>query len=682
MIASRSRVWWHRCSAAGVLVALASCSSNSFTPEPFEDVEPGAVSGELEVYIADYEDGTTETRYMLKNAAGEETKLLFAQEPKITPGSRIHVWGGPSRDGSLRVDQYKVSARSTADLETQAQPVINPTPRAPRHVCPVLVETGGTGTITVDSINNQFHTGPKSVNQFYIENSYGMDSLTGKTYGPTPYPMTTCDTSGLSKKVKSDILAADATSASCKQWSFVMVGKVSACSWGGLAQVGNPTSPKSDTWYNNSIGCVVTVQEPGHNYGMNHSSSMTCTGGAPIADDMTSCTHSEYGDRFDPMGGGCRHMNGYQKWYQNWMQKCNGVKTANSGTFHIMPLEKACNGLQTLELMFPGGKTRLFNRPAGGGGSAGMDTLTSWYLEYRTPIGSFDVGMTPQVLVHVGPDASVTSKGGGPHMWLVDASATAAPGKLGSNPGMVAGGTFSDPAGGLTVTVMSMDADKAVVNVQYAAGTGGATCVDGTMFAPPGDEMCIPPVSTPPDGGWPDTGTGGKGGTGGTGGKDGGSGTAGTGGTAAGAGGVGGTAGTGGGAAGKAGSGGTAGTGGATGGAAGTGTGGATGGAGGVTGGAGGATGGTGGATGGTGGTGGATKGTGGATGGAGGATGGSGGGETGGTRPPPTTGGDGDPPDGCGCRIASPSSSGKLAGLFGLGLGAVFASRRRRRRA
>ena len=681
MIASRSRVWWHRCSAAGVLVVLASCSSNSFTPEPFEDVEPGALTGHLEVQIADYEDGTTETRYLLKNAAGDETRLHFALEPKIDPGSRIHVWGGPSRDGiGIKVEQFKVAARPGGDLQAQAQPIINPTPRAPRPVCPVLVTTSaGTYTITTDAIDKQFHTGPKSVNAFYIENSYGMDSLTGKTFGPVDYPMTTCDTKGLSSSVKAQLQAeAGADVANCKQWSFVMVPKVSACSWGGLASVGSPTAPAKDTWYNNSIGCVVTVQEPGHNYGMNHSSSMVCTGGTPIADDMTSCTHNEYGDRFDPMGGGCRHMNGYQKWYQQWMQKCNGVKTANSGTFHLMPLEKACNGLQTLELMFPGGKTRLFNRPAGGGGSAGMDTLTSWYLEYRTPVGLFDgtgaggTAIVPQVLVHVGPDASVTSKGGGPHMWLVDASAGAKAGAaISTNPGMIAGGTFSDPAGGLTVTVMSMDADKAVINVQYAAGTGGATCVDGTMFTAPGDETCIPPVNTPPDGGWPDVGTGGKGGTGGTGGKDAGGGTAGTG--TAGTTGVGGTAGTGGA------TGGTAGTGGATGGAGGTG--GATGG----TSGTGGATTGTGGATTGTGGattgTGGATTGTGGATTGTGGGTtGGAGGGETGGTRTT-GTGGGGDDGGGCGCRVASPASGGKLASILGLGLGAVFASRRRRRR-
>jgi MYXO-CTERM domain-containing protein len=627
MIASRSRIWWHQFSVAGVLVALASCSSNAYTPEPTEEVEPGAISGELAVYIADYDDGTTETRYMLKNAAGEETRLHFSMEPTIAPGSHIHVWGGPTSDG-IRVEQYKVAARPTGDIESQAQPKINPTPRAPRDVCPALVQiSGGTGTITIDQIEQQFHVGPKSVNAFYIENSYGKDSVVGATYGPLDYTAAAgCDTNGLTKALKPMIQAQDPN---CKQFSWVMVPKVSGCAWSGLASVGSPTSPAQDTWYNASIGCVVTVQEPGHNYGMNHSSSMTCSNAAFFSDDLTTCTHSEYGDKFDPMGGGCRHMNGYQKWYQTWLEGCNGVKTGASGTFNLMPMETACNGLQTLELTVPGAKTRLFNRPAGGGGSAGMDTLTSYYLEYRTSQGLFDTGMTPQVLVHVGPDATVTSKGGGPHMWLVDASVGAKAGALGANPGMVAGGTFSDPAGGLTVTVMSMDATKAVIQVDYTAGTGGATCVDGSAFTPPGDETCAGTVS---DAGPPPPQPEGGGGKGGT------AGAAGAGGKA-GAAGAGGSAGKGG-----AGAGGAAGTSGAAGAAGTAGTGGVAG--------AGGS-----------------------------GATGGSAGGDTGGTTGGRTPTGGGGNTGGCGCRIASPTSEGKLAGLLALGLGTVFASRRRRRR-
>src|SRR5438445_4188811 len=93
MIVRRSRAWWQQFSAAGVLAALASCSSGSTLPEPVEDNDPGSISGELVVYIATNEDGTGETQYMLRNEAGDERRLLFDTEPEVEPGAKVHVWG-------------------------------------------------------------------------------------------------------------------------------------------------------------------------------------------------------------------------------------------------------------------------------------------------------------------------------------------------------------------------------------------------------------------------------------------------------------------------------------------------------------------------------------------------------------------------------------------------------------
>src|SRR5689334_15040338 len=54
MISNRSRLWWQEFSIAGVVVALASCSSGAtVTTEPVEPDEPGTVRGELAVYMAD-----------------------------------------------------------------------------------------------------------------------------------------------------------------------------------------------------------------------------------------------------------------------------------------------------------------------------------------------------------------------------------------------------------------------------------------------------------------------------------------------------------------------------------------------------------------------------------------------------------------------------------------------------
>jgi hypothetical protein len=505
---------------ACLLFILGSCSSESITPfEPFENEEPGGVSGELAVYIATFDDGTSETRYFLRDANGDERKLRFEASPAVDPGTRVRVWGKTSGD-AFEVSRFKrATPAESAGIGATAAELIGVPPQPPRVMCVAqVVLNGGTpaANLSVEAIEQQFHVGPKSVNAYYQENSYGRNSLGGKTYGPLLYNMTTCDTSGMAKNVKATFASLGFTG--CQQYSFVMTPKASSCAWAGLGQVGTSDKPATDTWYNNTLGCTATVQEPGHNYGMQHSSSITCSG-APFLDNPSSCTHGEYGDKFDTMGGGCRHMNAWQKLYQKWWGGCNAIRVKSSGTFNIYPTETPCNGVQAIQVVFPGGKTRAWQNTS----------LTSYYLEYRAPIG-FDEGLTPQVLLHTGvePVLPTQTNPRGVKVWIINASGDA------NNPGLQTGGKFTDPAGGLDIIVKSIDATKAVVEITYASGggptadagstdagaDGGTTapdaggggtppaepviCLDGmnTVFVPPGPDECIPiipPVN--PDGG-------------------------------------------------------------------------------------------------------------------------------------------------------------------------------------
>jgi hypothetical protein len=513
MIANRIRMRRPRfVLGAGLLFILGSCSSESALPtDPFEIDEPGSMAGELAVYIATFDDGTSETRYFLRDKEGDERRLLFDRAPDVDPGTRLRVWG------SARADTFEVRRFTRAPtvegmgIGTSASSLIGVPPAAPRMMCVAQVVVNGgppAANLGVEQIEQQFHVGPKSVNAYYQENSYGKDSVGGKTYGPIHYPMPSCDTSGMSKSVKNTFAQLGFTG--CDQWSFVMTPKVMACGWSGLGQVGTSDKPAKDTWYNNTLGCTATVQEPGHNYGMQHSSSITCSG-APFLDNPSTCTHSEYGDKFDTMGGGCRHMNAWQKLYQKWWGGCNAIRVRSTGTFNIYPTETPCNGVQAIQVMFPGGKTRSWQNVM----------LTSYYLEYRAPIG-FDEGMAPQVLVHTGvqPILPTQSNPKGVKVWIINASGDAAA------PGLQTGGKFSDPAGGLDIIVKSIDTAKAVVDITYGptgTGDGGSTsdsgalpdagggtptdppvCLDGTnaVFVPPGPDECVPIYPpTIPDGG-------------------------------------------------------------------------------------------------------------------------------------------------------------------------------------
>ncbi|HMF39549.1 MAG TPA: hypothetical protein VKQ32_02585 [Polyangia bacterium] len=532
--------------------------------------DDGSKSGELAVYISDTPDGLSQTHYFLKDAAGRELPLLFDSEPDIAPNSPLKVWGAAEGE-ALRVTSF---ARLPG-TQAVSSALIGAAPFAPRTFAFILVDIGNGFTnvrgangssvpVTPDYIMGRMQNDPDSIRNYYLGDSYQTQDITTTVVGPLTYTPNACDTSAMASALRPMV---DAQGGPFNHYLWYYGSMNTSCQWSGLASVGTPDRPSKDTWYNASTSCVVLVQEPGHNFGMQHSSSITCGTSAPFADDPNTCTNSEYGDRFDPMGGGCRHMNAWQKSYQGWFSGCNGVRVTNSGTFNLVPYEPSCNGVQFLQVKAP--KTRTYMRPAGGGGSATTENLNFYYLELRTPV-DFDgtlgnsSALTARVLVHVADDLHTRTQRG-VHPFILDMTPSTTGSSGLNDAGLAVGQSFTDPAGGLTITNMAMSNSGATIQVTYTAGSGDPTCMDGTAFTPPGPgvESCTASAPTGAGGTGGTTGAGGRGGAGGS--TAGRGGTTGTGGTA-----VSGTGGTTGGA-------GTTGTGGTT---SSVGTGGATGAAG------------------------------------------------------------------------------------------------------
>ena len=82
MMATRTRSWL-QFSAAGILFSLGSCSSESIAPQLPIDDAPGAMVGELVVYIANFDDGTAETRYFLKQVTAPSDACISASSPTL-----------------------------------------------------------------------------------------------------------------------------------------------------------------------------------------------------------------------------------------------------------------------------------------------------------------------------------------------------------------------------------------------------------------------------------------------------------------------------------------------------------------------------------------------------------------------------------------------------------------------
>ncbi len=481
---------------AMVALGLVGCTADE-APTALPDrgrVPAGAVRGEVVAYIADLPNGTSEHLYFLRGLGKDdsEQRLIFKQTPDLNPGTIVDVWANPAADG-LGVIRFETvaAAEATGPVEASRRALLNGTPVKPRKIAFIIVDVGGGTNITeAQATLRLFGTGDKdaSLRQYYIEASYGKQDIGGQVFGPLKYTMTACDTSAMANALRPML----PTGFDHYLWYFG--SRVSACAWSGLASVGSPTRPSRDTWYNASSSCVVLVQEPGHNFGMSHSSSMSCKGTSFNDVPDGNCTHNEYGDPYDPMGKGCRHMNSYQKAYQGWYGLCNAVDVKSTGTFTILPTELACDGIQSLQI--PMAKPRPFMR-SGGGGAAGTVNLTHYFVELRAPYG-FDTGMAPVVQIRTSGDIRMRNQVGF-NTWFLDMNpATTALDGLG------VGGSYTDPDGTIKITVDALSATSATVRVEMQGGVGAPTCMDGTpMVAPgPGPETCsaapIRAGATPP----------------------------------------------------------------------------------------------------------------------------------------------------------------------------------------
>ena len=369
--------------------------------------EAGYVQGEYEMRIASMLDGTSRVSHHVKT--GDEVYEIVLGEGVESPeyNSFVRVPGELAFDGRWVADELIV-------LSPPPEPLIDAEPRPARRVGTVLVFWEGGGLPNAQA-NNSMFTADDSTNVYYGENSYGIETMAGKVFGP--YQIDNpggCNTNQIVNLADQAMIERGHDPSDYRQMMYHFPGGL-GCGFAGLASVGSPDNPARNSWYSGSFGCVVRNQELGHNYGMGHSHAYNCP---PEPEGMdhnpySECSHIEYGHPYDPMGGGCGHMNVVQKTFMGWIDECNVVTATSSGVFNLLPTEWSCNGTQAL--VFPASDGRYY------------------HLEYRNGDGEFAIGSG--VLVNIAPQVG----GGGPTGYVLD--------ELGENNNgyLHEGDTFTDP---------------------------------------------------------------------------------------------------------------------------------------------------------------------------------------------------------------------------------------------
>jgi len=218
-----------------------------------------------------------------------------------------------------------------------------------------------------------------SVNNFYLENSYGQTSLCGDVYGYYTIPMSSsvCDTYLLSSQA--DQAAAGAGVNLSVYTRKIYAFPSNACTFWGRGTIGGQPSM---AWIRGTYSLKVVAHELGHNFGDYHAKSMPC--------ETLGCSTIEYGDDRDMMGQyGSGHLSAYQKERLGWLNYGSSplIQTVTGpGTYWIDSLQTS-GGTKALKIL----------KSSSGG------TSTYYYVEARTQTG-FDAGYGPGVILHTGND--------------------------------------------------------------------------------------------------------------------------------------------------------------------------------------------------------------------------------------------------------------------------------------
>jgi hypothetical protein len=421
--------------------------------------DAGALEGRYEMRIATLLDGGTRISHHVKTEDGVFELVLDhleggAPADPIEYDSWVRV---PGQALAAEADEVKRwEADEVVLVAPPPQPLIDADKRLPRRIATVLTFWDGQGLSNGNATESMF-TGNKSTNVYYGENSYGIETLSGKVFGPYQITMpASCNVDFIVQQAEAAMRDKGHDPSQFRQMMFYFPSGL-GCGFAGLASVGSPENPARNSWYAGSFGCTTRNQELGHNYGMGHSHAYSCPATPDGFDHppYEDCSHVEYGHPYDPMGNGCGHMNVVQKTYMGWLRECNVVTTTTSGTFNLMANERPCNGTQALR--FRGYDGRYY------------------YLEYRAGEGQFLTGSG--VLVNLAGEVG----GFGPPNYVLD--------DLGANGNgyLHAGDSFTDPDPAVPpeervmFTVLEEHATHAVIEVTLPGGGDGQapTCRQG-----------------------------------------------------------------------------------------------------------------------------------------------------------------------------------------------------------
>jgi hypothetical protein len=395
--------------------------------------------------------------YAVVDTAGKRSPVYFDKELDEKFYSRKVTFNAIELGGEYAVQADAVTTTDTTASNSSAA-IITTGTTVTKKVAVILFnfKSNPTQPWSKSSVVSTYNSSNGSINSYYNEATYGglVVAAEGFGYYTVDADTTNCDAyQGWAEQAKNQAIAAGVNLDSYDHVSYVFPG-VSNCYWAGMGDVNGRY-----TWMNgNGTNMMVIGHELGHNFGLQHAQSISCSENGTTVSMSANCSIGEYNDPYDIMGNSnaVRHINTMRKAYLKAVPVTN-IATATSGDFTIAPLEQSASTTQVVRVP----------RDIDSTGKV----LNYYYIDYRQPFGYDSFATTSNIVsgvsVHVGGEYFNINK-----TQLVDMT----PGSVSgfTDPALTAGNEFYDKLRNIRIVTKSVSSTGAVVSINGAAG---ATCV-------------------------------------------------------------------------------------------------------------------------------------------------------------------------------------------------------------
>jgi Bacterial Ig-like domain (group 3) len=397
------------------------------------------------IHSDDFDRGHSTHTLVVHEDNGRDTPVRFAGVPPAL-GTRVIVTGALGADGGI--DSAEVA--SAIDLEPMTLAPMG----GSQNAIFILVKFLDTASVpfTQAAVEAVAVSNTNSVANYFQEVSFGQRLL---NITVTPWLVaqmntsTSCDYTSIANAANAAATKAGYNLGSYTNKYYVMPHN-SACGWMGLAYLGSPYL----AWSNGYNSVQVYTHELGHNFTLDHAGTVNC--GTQVL--ASGCSVAEYGDPFDTMGNqASMHYNAMQKSLLGWLPASSVIThPGGTATYNLSPIETG--GAQTYAVKIAAASNRTY------------------WIEYRQPLG-FDIGLSskPNNGVQIRVSAPFQNASGYDDTELLDMT----PGSAGGfgDATLVAGKSYTDSTYGITISVPSVSATLATVQVSSAALAATSTAL-------------------------------------------------------------------------------------------------------------------------------------------------------------------------------------------------------------